>query len=243
MSWLYESFHILFYLENYNVFCYTSRWECGPFVICVETDWINTSARMISLVVVVVQLPSRVWLFAMPWTAARQVSLSLTISQSLPMFIVSVMLSSLLILGHPLLLLPSIFASIRDFFQWVICLHQMTKLLDLQHKSFQWIFRVDLPEDWLVWSPCCPRDFQESSPAQRFKGINSWAFCLLLWSSSHNRMWPLVGYMNLKKERVFFWNIFWLSRCCQQVLFVNNLQCRLFRIHRMLQCSIQLGEH
>ena len=31
----------------------------------------------------------------------------------------------------------------------------------------------------LVWSPCCPRDFQESSPASQFKGINSLVLCLL----------------------------------------------------------------
>ena len=66
--------------------------------------------------VVVVQLLSHVWLFATPWTAARQASLSLTISQSLPKFmsIVLVMPSSNLILWCPLLLLPSIFPSIRD---------------------------------------------------------------------------------------------------------------------------------
>ena len=51
-----------------------------------------------------------------PWTAARQ-ALSLTISRSLPkfMFIASVMPSSHLILWCPLLLLPSIFPSIRNF--------------------------------------------------------------------------------------------------------------------------------
>ena len=30
--------------------------------------------------------------------------------------------------------------------------------LQLQHQSFQRIFRVDFLSDWLVWSPCCPRD-------------------------------------------------------------------------------------
>ena len=43
----------------------------------------------------------------------------------------------------------------------------------------QWVFRVDFPEDWLVWSPCCPGEFQESSPAPQFKGTTSLAFCLL----------------------------------------------------------------
>ena len=57
-----------------------------------------------------VQSLSRVQLFATPWTAARQATLSITNSQSLPkpMSIVSVMPSSHLILCHPLLLLPPI---------------------------------------------------------------------------------------------------------------------------------------
>ena len=60
-------------------------------------------------------LPSCVWLFATPWTAARQASLFFTISWSLlkVMSIESVMPSNHLILCHPLLLLPSIFPSIR----------------------------------------------------------------------------------------------------------------------------------
>ena len=62
-----------------------------------------------------VQLLSHVRLFVTPWTAARQVSLSITSSQSptKPMSIESVMPSSHLILYCPLLLLPSIFPSIR----------------------------------------------------------------------------------------------------------------------------------
>ena len=66
---------------------------------------------------VIVQSSSHVQLFVTPWTAARQASLSLTISWSLPkfMFIASVMPSSHLTLWHSLLLLPSIFPSIRDF--------------------------------------------------------------------------------------------------------------------------------
>ena len=64
-----------------------------------------------------VQSPSRVQLFATPWTAARQASLSITNSRSppKPMYIESVMPSNDLILCHPLLLLPSIFPSIRVF--------------------------------------------------------------------------------------------------------------------------------
>ena len=64
-----------------------------------------------------VQLLSRVELFATPWTAARRASLSITNSRSLLklMSIGSVMPSNHLILCHPLLLSPSIFPSIRVF--------------------------------------------------------------------------------------------------------------------------------
>ena len=60
---------------------------------------------------------SSIWLFATPWTAARQASLSITNSQSpsKPMSIESVMPSSHLVLCHPLLLLPPIPPSIRVF--------------------------------------------------------------------------------------------------------------------------------
>jgi len=69
------------------------------------------------LVIVIVQSLSNVQLFATPWTAALQASLSFTISQSLLklMSIESVMPSNHLILCCPLLLLPSIFPSIRVF--------------------------------------------------------------------------------------------------------------------------------
>ena len=66
---------------------------------------------------IVVHLLSRVWLFVTPWTAARQASLSFTISQSLLkcMFIELVMSPNHLILCRSLLLFPSIFSSIRVF--------------------------------------------------------------------------------------------------------------------------------
>ena len=64
-----------------------------------------------------VQLLSLVQLFATPWTTVRQASLSITNSQSppKPMSIESMMPSNHLILFRPLLLLPSIFPSIRVF--------------------------------------------------------------------------------------------------------------------------------
>ena len=67
--------------------------------------------------IVAIQLLSRVRLFAALWTAARQASLSFTISQSLLKFmsIESVTPSNHLILFHPLHLPPSVFPSIRVF--------------------------------------------------------------------------------------------------------------------------------
>ena len=85
---------------------------------------------------------SRVQLFATPRTAAHQASLSLTTSQSLLKFmsIELVILSNHLILCCPLLLLPSIFPSIRVFPNELAgSSHQAAKVLEhqLQHRSFQ----------------------------------------------------------------------------------------------------------
>ena len=62
---------------------------------------------------------------------------------------------------------PSIFPCIKVFSNEL-----SLPIRRLQHQSFQWIFRIDFLWDWLVWSPCSPRDSQESSPALQFKSIN-----------------------------------------------------------------------
>ena len=67
----------------------------------------------------------------------------------------------------------------QGLFQWVSSSHQVAKVLELQHQSFQWIFRIDFLYDWLVWSLCSPRDSQESSPTPQFKSINSLVLSLL----------------------------------------------------------------
>ena len=63
----------------------------------------------------------------------------------------------------------------QGLFQWVVCSYQVAKLLEfaLQYRSFQWIFMVDFLQGWLVWSPCSPRDSQESLPTPQFKSISS----------------------------------------------------------------------
>ena len=83
-----------------------------------------------------------------PWIAARQASLCITnpLSSLKLTSIESVMPSSHFILWHTLLLLPSTFAIIRDFSN-ESAVHIRTKTLQfqLQHQSFQWVFRVDFP--------------------------------------------------------------------------------------------------
>ena len=63
----------------------------------------------------------------------------------------------------------------QDLFKWVNSSHQVAKVLEfqLQHQSFQWIFRTDFLWDGVVGSPCSPGDSQESSPTPQFKCINS----------------------------------------------------------------------
>ena len=92
-----------------------------------------------------VQSLSRVQLFVAPWTAACQTSLSITNSWSLLklMSIKLVMPSNHLLICHPLFLPPSIFPSIRVFSSESVLRHQVAKVLDFQHQSFQWIFRTD----------------------------------------------------------------------------------------------------
>ena len=131
-----------------------------------------------------VQLLSRVQLFATPWTAACQASLSNTNSWSLPklMCIESVMPSNHLTLCRPLLLLPSIFPSIRVFSsESALCIRWP------KYWSFSFSIRpsnehpglISFRMDWLVGSPCSPRDSQESSPTPQFKSINSSALNFL----------------------------------------------------------------
>ena len=75
---------------------------------------------------------------------------------------------------------PAINLSQHQFhFRWVSSLHQVAKVLELQHQSFQWVCRTDFLKDWLAGSPWSPRDSQESSPTPQFKSINSSVLSLL----------------------------------------------------------------
>ena len=64
----------------------------------------------------------------------------------------------------------------QGLFKWVSSSHQVAKELEfqLQHQSFQWLFRTDFLWDGLVGSPCSPKDSQESSPLTVLKPLTVW---------------------------------------------------------------------
>ena len=91
--------------------------------------------------VVAVQSVSHVWLFVTPWTAAYQAPLSSTVSQSLFKFISieSVMLSNHFVFCCPLLLLPSVFPSLRVFsYESALCIRW----------SKYWSFSISLSNEY-----------------------------------------------------------------------------------------------
>ena len=91
----------------------------------------------------------------------------------------------------------------QGLFQWVSSLYRVAKVLELQlqHQSFQWIFRIDFLYNWLVGSPYSTRDSQESSPAQlQFEGIKSSALSFPYGPTLHPNMTTgktVVDYMDL----------------------------------------------
>ena len=122
-----------------------------------------------------VQSLSRARLFATPWTAARQASLSITNSQSLLKLvsIESVMPSNHLILCHPLLFPPSIFPSIRvssnesaPHIRWPKCWSFSFNITPSNEYSGLISFRID----WL--DLLAVQGILKSSPAPQFKSIN-----------------------------------------------------------------------
>ena len=109
--------YIRFNIEN----CWFSFYQSkklipSAYIFLNKAIWHTWSQHIVNMKIVV-QLLNHVWLFATPWTAAHQASLSFTISWSLLklMSTESMMPSNHLMLCHSVLLLPSIFASIRVF--------------------------------------------------------------------------------------------------------------------------------
>ena len=123
-----------------------------------------------------VQSLSCVWLFVIPWTAACQASLFITNSWSLPklMCIELVIPSNHLILCYPLLLLPSIFPSIRVFSnELALCIRWP------KYWSFSFNISPSNEHSRLIsfrrtgWISLQSKDSQESLPTPQFKSTNS----------------------------------------------------------------------
>ena len=114
-------------------------------LINIKKSWIKLQPPGSFSFAAVVQLLSCVQFFVTPWTASGQVSVSFTISQSFPQIHVH-WAGDAIQPSHPLL--PSSPPTLNLFqhqslFQWVGASHQVGKILELQHQSFQWIFSVD----------------------------------------------------------------------------------------------------
>ena len=128
-----------------------------------------------------VQSVSRVQISASPWTAAHQAShhQPLEFTQTHVHRVGDAIQPS-----HPLSFPypPALnLSQHQGLFQWINSSHQVAKVLEfqLQHQSFQWIFKTDFLSDGLFWCPCSPRDSQESSPTPQFISINSSALSFL----------------------------------------------------------------
>ena len=109
--------------------------------------WIKQSTAFpwFIFVDIVVQLLNLSDFFVTPWSTACQTPLSFTISWSLLKFmsIESVVLSNLISSSAALFSFAFNLSQHQGRFQWVVPLHQMAKVLELQQQSFQWIFRTD----------------------------------------------------------------------------------------------------
>ena len=102
-------------------------------------------------------------------------------------------------------------------FQWVSSLHHVAKVSEfqLQHQSFQWIFRTDFLQDGLVGSPCSPRDSLESSPRPHFKTIKYLALSFLYM--------PFNSYISV------------IQKFSRTLLQIHSIQC--FIAHSKIQLA------
>ena len=141
------------------------------------------------------QLFSRVWIFATPWTAALQATLSITNSQSLLKLMSngSVIPSNHLTLCHPLLLPPSIFPSIRVFSNestlhirwpkyWSFSFsmspsNEYSGLISFRiSNSHVWMWELDykeswVPKNWCFWTVVLEKTLEKPSNQGTLKSL------------------------------------------------------------------------
>ena len=71
----------------------------------------------------------------------------------------------------------------QGFIQWFGSSHQVLKYRSFSISPSSEYWGLISFRDWLLWSPCCPRDPQQSSPAPQFESINSSALSFLYSST------------------------------------------------------------
>ena len=148
----------------------------------IVLGWPGQKRKSMKFWLVSVQLLSHVWLFATPWTAAYQASLSITNSQSLLklMSVESVMLSNHLILCCPLLLLPSIFPSIRVFSNESVLRIRWSKYWNYSFSiSPSNIIQDWSPLQWTSWISLQSKGLLRVFSTPQFKSISSSALSFL----------------------------------------------------------------
>ena len=167
--------------------------------------------KLVSLVsfhlLVVVQSLGGVWLFVTPWTAACQASLSFTISLEFPQIHVY-WVNDTIQPSHlccPLLLLPSIFSSIKVFSNKLVLRIRKPKYWSFSFSispSNEYLRLVSFTID--CFDLCSPRDSQESSPEPQFERINSSVLSLLYGPTLNICTWLLEKPTALTRQ-TFCW--------------------------------------
>ena len=128
------------------------------------------------------------------------------------------MLFNRLTLCHPLLFVFNL-SQLQGLFLTISSFYQVAKVLEpqCQHHSFQLIFRVDFPYDWLVWTPCHLRDSQKSL----LQHHNSKAS--ILWHSTFFMVQISHPYMTTGKTIALTRRTF----VCKVMSLLFNMLCRL----------------
>ena len=128
-----------------------------------------------------VQSLIHVWILVTPWTVAHQASLSIprVYSDSYPLsqWRHPTVSSSVIPFSSCLQSFPA--SESFPMIQFFVLGGEILEFQFQHHQSFQWVFRTDFLLDWLVGSPCSPRDSQDSSPTPQFKSISSWVLSFL----------------------------------------------------------------
>ena len=153
-----------------------------------------------------IQSLSRVQLFATPWTAAHQASLSITNSRSLPKLtaIESVMPSSHLILCRPLLLLPSISPSIRVFsnesalhIRWPKYWSFSFNISVSNEHPGLISFRMDrlVLKNWCFWTVVLEKTLESPLDCKEIHPVNP----------KGNQSWIFIGRIDAEAETPILW--------------------------------------